>query len=65
MYFRQGQETFLRSVQTGSEVHTASYLVDTEFVSQVLKQLGSQAAHSPQSTVQVKNPWSFSLHVAW
>lgn len=21
--------------------------------------------HSPQSTVQVKNPWSFSLHVAW
>jgi hypothetical protein len=47
-----------RRVQTGSGAHPASYPMGTRDI----KWLRSEADHSPPSSAEVKNTWSYTSH---
>jgi hypothetical protein len=57
---RQGQKTFLCSVQTGSGAHPASCPVGTGGSFPLDKRPGREVDHSPPSSVDVKNPRSYT-----
>jgi hypothetical protein len=48
--------SFLHNVQTRTTVHRASYKLDTGAVSPEVKQPGSEAGHTPTSSVQLQKP---------
>jgi hypothetical protein len=57
-------------VQNGSGAHPASYSVPTGGFSLVIKGPGREADHSPPSSAEVKNAWSYTstpqyVFVAW
>jgi hypothetical protein len=47
-------------VQTGSGAHPASYRVGTRALSLRVKRPGREAGHSPPSSAEVKNAWSYT-----
>jgi hypothetical protein len=55
---RQGQEfSLLHVVQTGSEVHTASYPMGTGALFPGEKRLGREADHSPPTSAEIKETY--------
>jgi hypothetical protein len=49
-----------RCVQTGSGTHPASYSMDSWGFFHEGKAAGCEADHSPQSSAEVKNTWSYT-----
>jgi hypothetical protein len=47
-------------VQTGSDAHPASYPMGTGVFSPGIKRPGHEADHSPPSSAEIKNEWSYS-----
>jgi hypothetical protein len=47
-------------IQNGSGAHPASYAMGTRGFSLGLKQPGLEADHSPPSSAEVKNAWSYT-----
>jgi hypothetical protein len=47
-------------VQNGSGAHSASYPVGTGALSLRVKRPGREADHSPPSSAEVKNAWSYT-----
>jgi hypothetical protein len=64
---RAGDFSLYHHVQTGSGAHTASYPMGTRDSSLWVKWPGHEADHSPPSSVEVKNVWSYTttppLHI--
>jgi hypothetical protein len=59
--FRWGQEfSLLHIVQTGSEVHPASYKMGTGGSFLGVKRQGCEADHSPQTSAKVKKMWTYT-----
>jgi hypothetical protein len=62
--------SFHHRVQTGSGVHPASYLTGTSGSFPGGKAAGHEADHSPPSSAEVKNAWSYTstpqyVFMAW
>jgi hypothetical protein len=53
--FRKGRIYLRHNVKIGSEVHTASYPVDTLGILSGVKRPGREADHSPPSSVEIEN----------
>jgi hypothetical protein len=47
-------------VQTGAGAHPSSYLIGTRGTFPGVKRPGREADHSPPSSVEVKNAWSYT-----
>jgi len=47
-------------VQNSSGAHPPSYLIGTRGLSLGIKGLGHEADHSPPTSVEVKNAWSYT-----
>jgi hypothetical protein len=47
-------------VQTGSRAHPASYPMTTVVLSSEVKRQEREAGHSPPSSAEVKNGWSYT-----
>jgi hypothetical protein len=65
-----GNFSLRHHVQTGTEAHPASCAIGTGIPSLGVKRLGREAAHSPPSSAEVKNAWSYNstpqyVFMAW
>jgi hypothetical protein len=49
-----------RKVQTGSGAHPASYSMDTGILFRGIQRPGREADHSPPSSAEVRNEWSYT-----
>jgi hypothetical protein len=56
----KAKDVSVHRVQTGSRVHLASCTVGTGVSFLVAKSTGREADHSPPSSVEIKNTWSFT-----
>jgi hypothetical protein len=61
---------FRHRVQPGSGAHPASYPAATEGSFPGVKRLGREANHSPPSSTEIKNAWSYTsiplyVFMAW
>jgi hypothetical protein len=50
-----------RNIQTGSGTHPAPYPMGTRVLSLRVKRPGREADHSPPSSAEVKNAWSYTF----
>jgi hypothetical protein len=55
-----GNFSLHHSVQNGSGAHPASYPMGTSALSLGVKRAGREADHSPPSSAEVKNAWSYT-----
>jgi hypothetical protein len=55
-----GNFSLHHGVQNGSGVHPVSYPMDTGGLSLGVKRPGREADHSPPSSAEVKNAWSYT-----
>jgi hypothetical protein len=58
-YSRQGFSSFRHRIQTGSEAHPTSYTMGIGVLSLGTKRPGREADHSPPSSAEVTNAWSY------
>jgi hypothetical protein len=65
-----GKFSLHHRVQNGSVAHSASYPMGSGALSLRVKRPGREADHSPPSSADVKNPWSYTstsryVFMAW